>query len=349
MRPTADQHLGDGRSGPRCPTPCTSTAEPPPRVGAELAQIDTVLPWFTHERARPLPLAARPGAVHRRCLGHPRRLPGAGRAADRARPSRGAARVLLGGSCAPRTRAVTGRRPSTSSRRSPSRASRTPTATSSTGRCSPSASTCAPPATRRCSTSGLPFVGDRRPDAHPRPSPTTCGARWTASRRCTVPGTALPAYGHGDWNDSLQPADPDLAARPGVDLDGRAARPSALRTAGRRAGRPAEPLPTAVAAGPHDGRRRARTPPPARLLAATGCCPATCSSTTTAPVEPLVHPRDDPDRADLQHAADDPRDRAPTCSPRSRPSTTSTSSTSTCSARTARGCSTGRSPTPAGR
>lgn len=26
-----------------------------------------------------------------------------------------------------------------------------------------------------------------------------------------VPGTALPAYGHGDWNDSLQPADPDLA------------------------------------------------------------------------------------------------------------------------------------------
>ncbi|MBE3076361.1 MAG: hypothetical protein IMZ75_15735, partial [Actinobacteria bacterium] len=29
----------------------------------------------------------------------------------------------------------------------------------------------------------------------------------------TVPGTPLPAYGHGDWNDSLQPADPLLAAR----------------------------------------------------------------------------------------------------------------------------------------
>uniref|UniRef100_UPI0025D5AD9E cellobiose phosphorylase n=1 Tax=Lapillicoccus sp. TaxID=1909287 RepID=UPI0025D5AD9E len=28
-----------------------------------------------------------------------------------------------------------------------------------------------------------------------------------------VPGTDLPRYGHGDWNDSLQPADPDLAAR----------------------------------------------------------------------------------------------------------------------------------------
>lgn len=28
-----------------------------------------------------------------------------------------------------------------------------------------------------------------------------------------VPGTPLPAYGHGDWNDSLQPADPELARR----------------------------------------------------------------------------------------------------------------------------------------
>jgi cellobiose phosphorylase len=28
----------------------------------------------------------------------------------------------------------------------------------------------------------------------------------------TVPGSPLPAYGHGDWNDSLQPADPHLAA-----------------------------------------------------------------------------------------------------------------------------------------
>jgi CRISPR-associated protein Csx3 len=27
-----------------------------------------------------------------------------------------------------------------------------------------------------------------------------------------IPGTRLPAYGHGDWNDSLQPADPALAA-----------------------------------------------------------------------------------------------------------------------------------------
>ncbi len=29
----------------------------------------------------------------------------------------------------------------------------------------------------------------------------------------TVPGSPLPSYGHGDWNDSLQPADPRLAAQ----------------------------------------------------------------------------------------------------------------------------------------
>ena len=34
-----------------------------------------------------------------------------------------------------------------------------------------------------------------------------------AIEKTFVDGTALPAYGHGDWNDSLQPADPDLAAR----------------------------------------------------------------------------------------------------------------------------------------
>ncbi len=33
------------------------------------------------------------------------------------------------------------------------------------------------------------------------------------ARRRRVPGTALAAYGHGDWNDSLQPADPALRER----------------------------------------------------------------------------------------------------------------------------------------
>src|SRR5262249_39388499 len=31
--------------------------------------------------------------------------------------------------------------------------------------------------------------------------------------RRLIPGTRLAAYGHGDWNDSLQPADPALAER----------------------------------------------------------------------------------------------------------------------------------------
>src|SRR5262249_34169989 len=29
-----------------------------------------------------------------------------------------------------------------------------------------------------------------------------------------IPGTTLVAYGHGDWNDSLQPADPAMRERP---------------------------------------------------------------------------------------------------------------------------------------
>ena len=31
--------------------------------------------------------------------------------------------------------------------------------------------------------------------------------------RRVIPGTALAAYGHGDWNDALQPADPTLRKR----------------------------------------------------------------------------------------------------------------------------------------
>ena len=31
------------------------------------------------------------------------------------------------------------------------------------------------------------------------------------AREHFLPGTSLVAYGHGDWNDSLQPADPTMA------------------------------------------------------------------------------------------------------------------------------------------
>ena len=58
----------------------------------------------------------------------------------------------------------------------------------------------------------VPFTGDDGPTPaapvleHLRRALTHIGAH-------TVPGSPLPAYGHGDWNDSLQPVDPDLAAR----------------------------------------------------------------------------------------------------------------------------------------
>ncbi|MEW1952047.1 cellobiose phosphorylase [Terrabacter sp. NPDC080008] len=55
------------------------------------------------------------------------------------------------------------------------------------------------------------FVGD---DALGEPDTVAEHLRRAVARiaESTVPGSPLPAYGHGDWNDSLQPADPHLAA-----------------------------------------------------------------------------------------------------------------------------------------
>ncbi|KRF38305.1 GH36-type glycosyl hydrolase domain-containing protein [Terrabacter sp. Soil810] len=55
------------------------------------------------------------------------------------------------------------------------------------------------------------FVGD---EALGEPATVAEHLRRAVARiaECTVPGSPLPAYGHGDWNDSLQPADPHLAA-----------------------------------------------------------------------------------------------------------------------------------------
>ncbi|TPG13949.1 hypothetical protein EAH86_17160 [Pedococcus bigeumensis] len=59
---------------------------------------------------------------------------------------------------------------------------------------------------------GVPFVGD---EGVTSPASVEDHLRRVLDRiaEVRVPGTALPAYGHGDWNDSLQPADPHLAAR----------------------------------------------------------------------------------------------------------------------------------------
>ena len=58
----------------------------------------------------------------------------------------------------------------------------------------------------------LPYVGDDGPTGA---EPVAGHVRRALARIATgtIKGRALPAYGHGDWNDSLQPADPALAAR----------------------------------------------------------------------------------------------------------------------------------------
>ncbi|HTT06758.1 MAG TPA: hypothetical protein VMF64_15880 [Steroidobacteraceae bacterium] len=57
----------------------------------------------------------------------------------------------------------------------------------------------------------VPFFDARGPDAGERASVWQHVERALALlQRRTVPGSRLAAYGHGDWNDSLQPADPRL-------------------------------------------------------------------------------------------------------------------------------------------
>jgi cellobiose phosphorylase len=58
---------------------------------------------------------------------------------------------------------------------------------------------------------GIPFFDSQGPDAGER------ATVWQHAQRAlsliekrTIPGTALAAYGHGDWNDSLQPANPAM-------------------------------------------------------------------------------------------------------------------------------------------
>ena len=58
----------------------------------------------------------------------------------------------------------------------------------------------------------MPFVGDDAL-ADPLPVAEHLAAAVRRIAESTVPGSPLPAYGHGDWNDSLQPADPRLAAK----------------------------------------------------------------------------------------------------------------------------------------
>jgi 1,2-beta-oligoglucan phosphorylase len=60
----------------------------------------------------------------------------------------------------------------------------------------------------------VPFFDARAPDAGEQATIWQHAQRALALiKRRVIPGTSLAAYGHGDWNDSLQPADPSLRDR----------------------------------------------------------------------------------------------------------------------------------------
>ena len=138
-----------------------------------------------------------------------------------------------------------------------------------------------------------------------------------AARR--IAGTALAAYGHGDWNDSLQPADPALRERLcsawTVTLHHQMLETlaRALHRVGRADGRAARCERQA-----RDVRRDFQ-----RLLVADGVVAGYAQfEPRRANAQLLLHPQRPHDRRALQPAADDPRDRSTTCSsPRRRAST----------------------------
>jgi cellobiose phosphorylase len=60
----------------------------------------------------------------------------------------------------------------------------------------------------------VPFFDARGPDAGEQATVWQHAERALALiKKRVIPGTSLAAYGHGDWNDSLQPADPALRER----------------------------------------------------------------------------------------------------------------------------------------
>ena len=140
----------------------------------------------------------------------------------------------------------------------------------------------------------IPFVGDEALD---EPASVAEHLRRAVARiaECTVPGSPLPAYGHGDWNDSLQPADPHLAAHL-VSTWTAVLQTQSLRTLGeglRAAGAAAAAgAPTALAA---DADELAQRTHEALLdqLAADPVLPGYLLRHDDGRLEPLVHPTDE--------------------------------------------------------
>ena len=94
----------------------------------------------------------------------------------------------------------------------------------------------------------VPFVGDDGPTA-PAGVEEHLARAVGRVEEMAVPGTPLPAYGHGDWNDSLQPADPDAGRPARLDLDRGAPGAGAGGTRGRAGRRVGGPRPGRAGAG----------------------------------------------------------------------------------------------------
>ena len=143
------------------------------------------------------------------------------------------------------------------------------------------------------------FVGDGGP-SEPASLLHHVDRALDAVERSRIAGTALPAYGHGDWNDSLQPADPELAARMcstwTVTLQAQALHALAE---GMRAGAPDDPAIRATA-GRADGIADDGTAAMRELLLVDGVLAgyglfdagSGGAGPDRRPVEHLVHPRD---------------------------------------------------------
>ena len=148
----------------------------------------------------------------------------------------------------------------------------------------------------------LPSGGPRCTPSAPR-SGSTSSARWRSSQQRVIPGTHLAAYGHGDWNDSLQPADPAMRERLcstwTVTLHHQTL--TTLAAALRRLGRDAD------AAAPRERRAPRVRADFARWLIVDGELAGFAYFHRDGRVDYLLHPRDRAHRHPLQPAADDPR------------------------------------------
>jgi cellobiose phosphorylase len=135
----------------------------------------------------------------------------------------------------------------------------------------------------------VPFFDARGPDAGERATVWQHAQRaLSVIEKRVIPGTALAAYGHGDWNDSLQPADPamrdHMCSAWTVTLHFQTL--NALASALRSIGRPREAAPLESTAGVvrQDFQR---------LLVVDGVLTGYALFENGGGVRYLLHPRDD--------------------------------------------------------